>query len=818
MIKLVAAFILGIWCVQRMPILPSIELLVIATLFSTGVLIFYANNQSKISTKRKVDSNDLTRFFRKIMMGISVFILGVVWASSFALWRLSDALPVEWEREEVVVVGVVADVPEVNQARERFRFNVEKVITPEAIIPSHIGLNLYKNTYSYQRKPYEEDQGLAIEQQFNAGERWQISVKLKRPHGTLNPHGFDFGAWAMSENLRATGSVRIKSGVQKLDDLVWQPKYLIARFRATIKVQIKNALASKPYAGVIQALVIGDDSAIGAQTWQVLLRTGVTHLMSISGLHITMLSGLAFGLMYAIWRRMPTLVVRLPARKAATLAGVIIACLYAFIAGFSVPTQRTFYMLMVFGAALWSGRQLSIAQVLAIALLVVVLIDPWAVNAPGFWLSFGAVALISFALNGRVSEPHWLVSAVKTQWAVTIGMLPMLLMMFNQASIISPVANAIAIPVVSFIVTPLALLGSFLSIDFILNLSHIILDWLMRVLVWLDALPLSMWQQHAPPTWTLLPALLGALILLLPRGIPLKVFGLAAFTPMLFIIPARPALGDMKVTVLDVGQGLSVHVQTAKHDLIYDAGPKYNREADSGMRIIVPHLQGEGVKQLDGLVISHDDNDHSGGAASIMRMMPTTWLMSSFDYMGPSTQSTERLICTAGKQWVWDEVTFDVIYPTLTHVRSEKVKDNNKSCVIKVTSAAGSLLLTGDIQKPAERYLLENVELGILDSDVMTVPHHGSKTSSSIAFLNAVSPKISIATAGYLNRFGHPKPTIVERYQALESQIYQSAVHGAVIIDFKQQSLGSPNAKEITLNTWASIYQRYWLDSVKSQP
>lgn len=816
MIKLVLAFIFGVWCVQRMPSLPSIQLLIIATLFFTGVFFIFTFAPAKMQAKQVFNLDFLAQYFPHLLKFTSIFIIGIVWASSFALWRLSDALPMAWERQEVEIVGVVADVPEVNHTRERFRFDVERVLTPDAIIPTHIGLNLYKNTYSYNGDHYVNNEQ-AIEQQFNAGERWQLSVKLKRPHGTLNPHGFDFGAWAMSENLRATGSVRTKSEMKQLNDLVWRPAYLLARVRATLKMHIQETLANKPYAGVVQALVIGDDSAISLTIWQVLLRTGVTHLMSISGLHITMLSGLAFGLMYSIWRRFPRLVLLLPARKAATLAGVVIACLYAFIAGFSVPTQRTFYMLMVFATALWSGRQLSTAQVLAVALLVVVLIDPWAVNAPGFWLSFGAVALISFAMNGRIGESHWLVTAIKTQWAVTIGMLPMLLIMFHQASIISPVANAVAIPVVSFIVTPLALLGSFLSIDFLLRLSHICLDWLMNILVWLDELPLSMWQQHAPPTWTLFPALLGALVLLLPRGVPLKVVGFSAFLPMLLLAPERPALGDMKVTVLDVGQGLSVHVQTAQHDLIYDAGPKYSHEADSGMRIIVPHLQGEGVKKLDGLVISHDDNDHSGGAASIISMMPPDWIMRSYTE-GESDQSIKQLICQAGDQWVWDKVTFEVLYPALIHLQDATVKDNNKSCVIKVTSAAGSLLLTGDIQKPVERYLLANVEASVLDSDVMTVPHHGSKTSSSIRFLNAVSPTIGIATAGYLNRFGHPKPTIVERYEAIGSRVYQSAVDGAVIIDFRRQGNAKSEDKKITLSTWASIYQRYWLDSVKSQP
>jgi competence protein ComEC len=272
----------------------------------------------------------------------------------------------------------------------------------------------------------------------------------------------------------------------------------------------------------------------------------------------------------------------LPNRKAATLAGVIVALLYALIAGFSVPTQRTLYMLIVFAVVLWSGRQLAISQVLATALMVVVLLDPWAVISAGFWLSFGAVALLAYALSARVGQAYWLRVAVKTQWVVTIGMLPLLLIMFNQVSIISPVANALAIPLISFVVTPLALFGSFLNIDTLIVFAHEILSAGMWTLKWLDRSLVAVWQQQAPPSWTLLPAMVGVIWLLMPRGWPLRWFGLLGFLPMFLIAPVNPVIGDMKVTVLDVGQGLSVVVQTATHTLLYDAGPQYGAHNDAG--------------------------------------------------------------------------------------------------------------------------------------------------------------------------------------------------------------------------------------------
>ena len=531
--------------------------------------------------------------------------------------------------------------------------------------------------------------------------------------------------------------------------------------------------------------------------------------MSISGLHITMLAGLAFGFVSFFWRRSHHLVMKLPARKAATIAGVVVALAYSLIAGFSVPSQRTFYMLLVFAIALWSGRQLVISQVLAMALLIVVLLDPWAVSSPGFWLSFGAVAMLAYALGGRVGLVHWFQAALKTQYAVTIGMLPLLLVLFGQASVVSPIANAFAIPLISFVVTPLALLGSFLPAngltDMPLHLSYKALEVGMFALKWLNQLPMATWQQHEPAAWTLIPAILGVLWLLLPRGFPMRWMGFLGFLPMLLIVPIRPALGDMKVTVLDVGQGLSVVVQTAKHSLVYDSGPKYNEQSDAGSRIVVPFLHGEGIKKVDGFVVSHNDIDHSGGMASVLALMPVAWLDSSLpeDADIPATQ--RRMRCYAGQRWVWDAVEFEILHPRAESYDDERIKDNDRSCVLKVTSQAGSVLLTGDIEKPDEIELI-NLDADKLKSDVIVVPHHGSKTSSTPDFITAVAPNVSIFTNGYLNRFGHPKPVVFERYQATQSLLYRSDYNGAIEMSFVSK-------RNIQILSWRNQYKRYWQDN-----
>ncbi len=811
-------FVFGVWTVQQLPQLPSQSWLCVVLALS--VLLVWLPRVFHLRTfNQPVNQPAL----QSVYFSLAALLFGFFWAATLATMRLSDALPHAWENKPVELIGVVASVSELTERGERFRFDVEKVLTDAAVIPQHISLSFYPPNSWGQAQSLPEAQSLPAPQvaQFKAGERWQFTVRLKRPHGVQNPHGFDFESWALAEDMRATGSIKAKAQNKKLQDFVWRPKYVVEHLRERIKQRIAQVLVNKPYSGIIQALVMGDDSQIAVDDWQLFLRTGTSHLMSISGLHITMLSGLAFGLASSIWRRVPKLATRLPTRKAATLAGVVAALIYALIAGFSVPTQRTLYILMVFAFALWSGRQFIISQVLALALLVVVLFDPWAVIAAGFWLSFGAVAMLSFALGARIGQTHWLKAAVQTQWAVTLGMLPLLLIMFHQASIISPVANAFAIPMISFLVTPLALLGSFLPIDAPLNLSYQVLSVCMGALNWLNQLPAAVWQQHAPATWTLFPAMIGVIWQLLPRGVPMRWIGFVGLLPMLLIAPQRPLLGDMKVTVLDVGQGLSVVVQTATHTLLYDAGAKYNKHSDAGGRIVVPFLQTEGIQKLAGFVVSHNDNDHSGGMASVLALMPVAWLASSFpdkfelnkskfeSNISKLAGNVKSLKCFAGQKWAWDGVSFEMLHPQFESYENLAIADNNRSCVLKITSAAGSLLLTGDIEKGVESMLVAQDE-SKLKSDVMIAPHHGSKTSSSTDFIAAVKPGVSIFTAGYLNRYKHPRPEVVARYASFDSLMYRSDYHGAIVMDF---AVDANKEGKIQVASWREQNKRYWHDS-----
>jgi competence protein ComEC len=430
--------------------------------------------------------------------------------------------------------------------------------------------------------------------------------------------------------------------------------------------------------------------------------------------------------------------------------------------------------------------------------------DPWAVIAPGFWLSFSAVALIAYVSVGRLAIQHWFKEAVNTQWAVTLGLLPLLIMMFGQTSIVSPIANAFAIPVISLVVVPLAIMGSLLYVDFILYVSHFVLDFCMQGLNWLASLPIATWQQATPSILALTAAIFGVLWLLLPRGFPQRWLGLVLLLPLFFVKPPRLTEGEMQVTALDVGQGLAVVVKTKDHTLLYDAGPRYSTQSDAGSKVVIPFLRGEGIKKLDGFIVSHNDEDHSSGAASVLTQLAVGWFSSSFTQSDTMTLPPNAIKCFAGQHWRWNQVNFEVLYPSWESYENTHLTDNNRSCVVKISSQFGSLLLTGDIEKEAEAVLLQTNNHA-LSSDVLIVPHHGSKTSSTLEFITAVEPQYSIFTVGYLNRFKHPKPLITERYEKNGALLYRSDFNGALQIDFTHNN-------RIKIEAWRQSHPRYWHD------
>jgi len=734
-------------------------------------------------------------------------LLGLAWAGGFAHWRLAEELPVEWEGRDIEVTGVVAELPQRFERGVRFTFDVEPAAAP---VPPRIVLSWYRQIDGDMEDESGEEfappAGLPLP---HAGERWRFVVRLKRPHGIVNPHGFDYEGWLFERNIRATGYVRKSALTGRLDGAAASLSGVVGQLREAVRARIQRSLPDQPYAGVLTALAVGDQQAIAPELWRLFATTGITHLMSISGLHVTMLGGLVAWLTTALWRRSPRLPLLWPAQKAAALAGFCGALAYALLAGFGVPAQRTLYMLGVVAVALLSGRVVAAPHILGTALLLVLLLDPWAVLAAGFWLSFGAVALLFYIVNGRLGQQHWLIEWGRVQWAITLGMIPALLALFQQFSLLSPLANALAIPLVSFLVTPLALLGSLPGFAFALHLAHGLLVGLMGFLYWLVDYGGSVWQQHAPPVWAVPLAVAGAAWLLLPRGFPARWLGLVTFLPLFFIFPPRPAPGELQLTVLDVGQGQAVHVQTATHDLIFDTGPVFSVAADSGNRILVPYLRSAGVQRLDTLIVSHADQDHAGGAVSLLGAMPVGDFITSVPPAHPILQKSapagrqNAQPCIDGASWEWDGVRFRLLHPAAADYAAT-LPTNAMSCVLKIESQHGSVLIPGDIEGAAEAALLARHGAD-LRADILVAPHHGGRRTSSPDFVTAVGAREVIFPVGYRNRFGHPFPAVLERYLAGGAHLHRTDQAGAVRLELAAGEPVIAHAREEQRRYWSGI-------------
>ena len=772
----VAAFAAGIWLLQQQADLRGLPWLA-ALIGAVVLLLVLRRHLLKVETAdREKSAPAIRRFAAPALLIVAAASLGFAWAAALAQLRLADELPAALEGRDMELTGVVAGLPQALERGVRFEFDVEQAV---AGVPPRISLAWYRG-----RDDADDEASPVVP--VRAGERWRFTVRLKRPHGNLNPHGFDYEAWLFERGIRATGYVRPASAA-RIEAQVWRPGYAVEMLRETIRDRFRAVLPDAPYAGILIALAVGDQHAIDPGLWHRFSRTGITHLMSISGLHVTMLAGLAYALVNWLWRRSANLPLRLPAQHAAAMGGFLAAFLYCLLAGFAVPAQRTLYMLAVVVAARLSAREISGSRVLSLALLLVLLLDPWAVLAGGFWLSFGAVALLFHIGSGRLGPVHWLLEWGRAQWAVTLGMLPALLALFQQFSLVSPLANALAIPLVSLVVTPLALLGSLPLLDPLLFLAHAVTAWMMIFIDWLAALPLAIWQQAAPPVWAVLLALAGGLWLLLPRGFPSRWLGVLAFLPLLSVLPPRPATGTAAITVLDVGQGLAIHVQTAGHDLLFDAGPAFSADADSGNRIIAPYLRAMGVRRLDAMVISHADKDHEGGAASVLAALPVALLKTSLSFEHAlSAQPVPHEVCRDGDTWDWDGVRFEMLHPGAAPLSR---KTNDLSCVLRVTAGGKAMLLTSDIEAVSEAALLDR-HRDRLSATVMTAPHHGSKTSSTPGFIDAVAARDVIFPVGYRNRFGHPKEDVVERYRQSGARLHRTDADGAVGVRLSAADIG----------------------------
>jgi len=797
----IIGFVVGTWLLQQQANLPSFYL--IAILFAGAVAI-------SVLHRRKI----LTRV-RIVLLAVAGLCAGFVWAATIAHVYLSTELPREWEGKDVTVIGTIDSLPSYFERGVRFNFAIEEALPVEGVVPAlpkTVALSWYSSFNA------EDLQPVGIVQ---PGERGQLTVRLRRPHGNANPYGFDYERWLLEKNVRATGYVRPDQRLQwkneRLAGFVPTFGHAVERTRGWLRERIQHALEGQPYAGVIVALVVGDQRAISQEDWTIFNRTGISHLVSISGLHITMIAALLAQLTFALWRRSfftsAQLPLILPAQKAAAIAGALSAFIYVLLAGSGVPAQRTLCMLLVVALAMWLGRLANVSHVLCLALLAVVVMDPWAVLAPGFWLSFGAVAVILYASVGRAdaavqsAKPHWRVvleTAVRTQYAVTLGLVPLTVLMFAQASLVSPVANAIAIPLVSFVVTPLSLIGSVLPAPlagWCLWLAHFLVAQLAWLLGWMSAMPLSVWTAPIPSWWMFALAIIGTIWMLAPRGWPLRYLGLFCWLPLILNVPERPKDGDMWVTAFDVGQGMALLVETEQHRLLYDTGPAYSPESDGGNRVVLPYLRARGIHRLDGVIVTHSDTDHSGGALSIFKEIEVGWAASSLALDHPVVmQASAHRPCVAGQAWEWDGIRFEMLYPTQAVHDSARWKPNARSCVLKITRGAHSILLPGDIEAAQESELVRTFGSD-LRANVLLAPHHGSGTSSTWPFLRSVDPQFALFQVGYRNRYRHPKQEIYDRYGEQGVERLRNDESGAISVRF---------GETVTVSEYRKERARYW--------
>lgn len=765
--------------------------------------------------------------------------------------RLAGRLPAALEGRDLVVTGLVAQLPRTDAQGARFLFEVESAtLEGRAVaVPARLSLGWYRGV--------EADALLLGPQvEVRAGQRWRLPVRLRQPHGPFNPGGFDLELWLFERDIGATGQVRSRAGegAWLLQQAAGAP---VERARQQVRDAIERRLvtsgaddarAEGRVAGVIAALAVGDQAAIERDDWELFRVTGVAHLMSISGLHVTMFAWLAGGVIGRLWRLSGRATLRLPAPLAARWGGVAVALGYAVFAGWGVPAQRTVCMLATVAMLQTAGARWPLHVVLAIVAAVVVAFDPWAWTQPGFWLSFVAVGLLAAApaserrdgsgldrgrdrarspsragdaagglpgvdpgagggashdpvrnalaglvrtrLPGRATEVAK--EALRTQAVATVGLAPLSMVFFQQVSLVGFVANLLAIPVVTLVVTPLSLLG--VLVPPLWDGAALVLSQLMAGLRWLapgaeagpaDAWP-AVWQAAAAPAWAMAAGLLGGLVAVLPLPWRMRLFALPLMLPLLAPPVQRPADGQFEFVALDVGQGTAAIVRTRRHLLVYDAGPAFSPEVDAGSRLVVPLLRWRGEARIDHLMLSHRDIDHVGGAASVLRALAVTRLTSSLEDAHPllaqaRAAGADVARCEAGQRWRWDGVEFEVLHPSPADHAAPGLKPNALSCVLRVGNATQSVLLTGDIEAAQERELLQR-EGTRLRAAVLQVPHHGSRTSSTPAFVDAVQPALAVAQAGYRSRFGHPAPDVVARYEARGIALRRSDRCGALTL------------------------------------
>jgi competence protein ComEC len=862
-------FVLGVVILQQQAVLPgALAWSVGAALLVMAVVIAADISRRRPASHKVVPYVRLLAVLRVGACVVAALLVGCGYAAWRADLRLRCALPPEWEGRDIALTGHVRGLPARDATSVRFLLALDADEVRRAHGVAHFP-RVVQLIWS------RRDGGSPP--RIVPGERWELTARLKRPHGHANFGARDTEAALFARGVRATGYVVAPARAWRLPGTDGGLSSTIDRWRLTLATRIEAALPDAAHRGIVMALAIGAQDAIDAADRVILRRTGTSHLVAISGLHIGFVAGLCATVAAWLWRRscfIGAALARNGAREwplvvptpiVAAVAGTLCATCYAALAGFNVPAQRALWMLVVVSFAFALGRSVAPSLGLAWAAALVVLVDPWAVAAAGFWLSFGAVVVISWALHGRLrmrsvddtpidteidpfdedngfrgARPDtWrskvrrrfrnareqLAVGLRAQWAVTIGLAPLTAFWFSQISLAGPLANALAIPWVSLLVTPVVLVGIALPAPFdaaLYGLAHALLEPLMGVLRRFSALPWAEWHVAKPSAWALACAGIGVAWCLMPRGWPLRFAAPLAWLPLALPPPAEPASGTFRLTALDIGQGSAILIETARHAMLFDAGPG-PESTHAGERIVAPYLHANAVRQLDTLVVSHPDADHAGGAEAVLASVRVRQLLGGLPpdnvlWDAARAAGADTVRCTAGQRWRWDGIEFAVLWPPPGPLPA---KSNARSCVLRVRADGLTALMTGDIDAAVERRLQSDAANAAmhrfnfasnvsnptdrLAADVLIVAHHGSKTSSTEPFLDLVDPRVAIFQVGYRNRFGHPHRIVLSRFAERGVELARTDLEGAVRVELDGNGA-------FTLERYRDTHRRYWMD------
>lgn len=729
-------------------------------------------------------------------------LFGLGYGIFYGYHLLAQQLPEDCAEKEIVVEGQVIDLPQEDSRHQLFSFAIKRAYDPAAA------------NISFAQFPPQIKLSSFGHLRVKTGERWRLLVKLKPSRGFVNPGGFDYQAAQLRRGVGATGSVKAGAINQLIKQ---QPRFTMDVLRYDLQQWLIGASQS-PEKGILIALLVGDTSLVDKAHWNEMLKTGTNHLIAISGLHLGFFAIVGFFIgnfigrfVQLVWHKCPSLVL-------GYFFSIALTLFYSIIAGLNIPTLRTLIMLAVVQLAYVWRRSFRGRDTLLLALVLVLLYDPLAAYDIGFWLSFGAVAMLIFCFSGRIAlakvsakQKYFsavLVEFTKSQWVMFIGLLIPLAVFVHTSSLLAAPANFLAIPVITFFVVPCLILAAIFH--FIWHgLENLFLTaaemGLSLVHQWLSFLLTAGAGRFNPlitfSPWAIVLAMAGVLLVLLPRGLGSKKLGAIALG-LALVAPLKPP-PNLQLLTFDVGQGTSVLVRTPHHQLLYDTGPIYSENFDAGSGIVVPYLQGQGLRYLDMLVVSHNDLDHSGGLAGVLAATEVDRLLmgepEKYDNMPELLAGTPPSpeLCHQVSPWQWDEVSFRFITWPITAAD----KANNRSCVLLIEYQGHRILLAGDIEKPVENSL---VAAGSLEPvEVLLAPHHGSHSSSTPGFVAQTKPEYVVYSAGYRNHYGHPHKDILARYASSGATGLNTAFTGA--LEFNWHA-GRP----LELLRYRAQEKRYW--------